>query len=162
MRVAPCARCARRLPCAIRSVTSQTRSREAAGWSRRARAARAPAARRAHRRPAHVRPTAPPAAPRPPPPAPCADTTKRIAPDVVPSLCVPLSSLPTNVPAPLGKKNLARAHMRASKSNKRTGSRACVARIDRRVTGEQQVCLRTTRWHAPTSEGESRMARAPP
>ena len=27
----------------------------------------------------------------------------------------------------------------------RRGSRACVARIDRRVTGEQQVCLRTTR-----------------
>ena len=33
-------------------------------------------------------------------------------------------------------------------------ARACVARIDRRVTGEQQVCLRTTRWHAATSEGE--------
>ena len=41
-------------------------------------------------------------------------------------------------------------------------ARACVARIDRRVAGEQQVCLRTTRWHAPTLEGESRMARAPP
>ena len=27
----------------------------------------------------------------------------------------------------------------------RRGSRACVARIDRRVTGEKQVCLRTTR-----------------
>ena len=38
---------------------------------------------------------------------------------------------------------------------------ACLARVDRRVTGEQ-VCLRTTRWHAATSEGESRMARAPP
>ena len=25
-------------------------------------------------------------------------------------------------------------------------ARACVARIDRRVTVEQQVCLRTTRW----------------
>ena len=34
---------------------------------------------------------------------------------------------------------------------------ACLARVDRRVTGEQ-VCLRTTRWHAATSEGESRMA----
>ena len=36
--------------------------------------------------------------------------------------------------------------------------------IDRRVTGEAQaqVCLRTTRRHAPTSEGESLMARAPP
>ena len=38
---------------------------------------------------------------------------------------------------------------------------ACLARVDRRVTGEQ-VCLRTTRWHAATSEGESRMALAPP
>ena len=27
----------------------------------------------------------------------------------------------------------------------RRGSRACAARIDRRVTGEQQVCLRTAR-----------------
>ena len=34
---------------------------------------------------------------------------------------------------------------------------ACLARVERRVTGEQ-VCLRTTRWHAATSEGESRMA----
>ena len=33
-------------------------------------------------------------------------------------------------------------------------ARACVARIDLRVTGEQQVCLRTTRCHAPTSEGD--------
>ena len=38
-------------------------------------------------------------------------------------------------------------------------ARACVARVDRQVTKEQ-VCLRTTRWHAATSEGESRIARA--
>ena len=36
------------------------------------------------------------------------------------------------------------------------------SRIDRRVTGEKQVCLRTTRLHAATSEGESRMARTRP
>ena len=39
--------------------------------------------------------------------------------------------------------------------------RAFVARVDRRVTGEQ-VCLRTKRWHAATSEGEPGTARAPP
>ena len=38
---------------------------------------------------------------------------------------------------------------------------ACLARVDCRVTGEQ-VCLRTTRWHAATSEGESRIAQATP
>ena len=31
---------------------------------------------------------------------------------------------------------------------------ACLAHVERRVTGEQ-VCLRTTRWHAATSEGAS-------
>ena len=36
--------------------------------------------------------------------------------------------------------------------------RACVGRVDRRVTGEQ-VCLRTIRWHAITSEGALRTAR---
>ena len=40
-------------------------------------------------------------------------------------------------------------------------ARACVARVDRQVTKEQ-VCLRTTRWHAATSEGESWIARAQP
>ena len=35
---------------------------------------------------------------------------------------------------------------------------SCVARVDRRVTGER-VCLRTTRWQVATSEGESRTAR---
>ena len=37
-------------------------------------------------------------------------------------------------------------------------ARACAARVDRRVTGEQ-VCLRTTRWHSAMSEGELRTAR---
>ena len=37
---------------------------------------------------------------------------------------------------------------------------ACVARADRRVTGEQ-VCLRTIRWHTATSEKRPRTARAP-
>ena len=37
----------------------------------------------------------------------------------------------------------------------------CVARVDRRVTGER-VCLRTTRWQVAMSEGESRTARTRP
>ena len=38
---------------------------------------------------------------------------------------------------------------------------ACLARVARRVTREW-VPLSTTRWHAATSEGEPRTARAPP
>ena len=42
----------------------------------------------------------------------------------------------------------------------RRGSRLCRSRR-RRVSGER-VCIRTTRWHATTSEGESRTARNRP
>ena len=71
-------------------------------------------------------------------------------------------------PRPIGAATGLMAHFRCglwgwlANAHSRRGSRACVARIDRRVTGEQQVCFRTTREHSPTPEGEWRMARAPP
>ena len=50
---------------------------------------------------------------------------------------------PRSCDGPLGSLSMRPLSWLANVHSRR-GSRACVARIDRRVTGEQQLCLRTT------------------
>ena len=68
---------------------------------------------------------------------PCADTTTKIAPGVVPSLSVPLSSLPTNVPTPLSDARARRpsrhrscAHCTATRADDISDARSSHARSD--------------------------------